>query len=155
MKRFFLVLLVLLAGTAVLSAGPPRPGGASDAPQMIMSLADGAVSIEAPGMSGSMLPGGGVVAQDNDAAVTEDIDLICLWAYKYLAGLLTEDEFTTLVAGRIAVMYMRDQADVTGGMRSLAKKTKEKADRFFLLQELKLGIIRIGRLAPDEFPLLC
>ncbi|MDR1072170.1 MAG: hypothetical protein LBL45_00630, partial [Treponema sp.] len=49
----------------------------------------------------------------------------CLWADQYKAGLLTHDEFKTLVAGRIVVMYMRDQTR-SEGMRSLAEKTRKK-----------------------------
>jgi hypothetical protein len=84
-KKLFLVFLVLLVGIAGVSAAPPRPGGADNAPQLIMSLAD-------------------------TAAFTEAIALICLWFDQYRERLLTENEFKTLVAGRIAVMYMREQA---------------------------------------------
>ena len=154
MKKLFLVFLVLLAGMAGLSAAPPQSGGAGDAPRMIMPLAYSAVSIVAPGMPAPMRPGGGFVAQGNDAAFTQDIELICLWADQYREGLLTEDEFKTLVVGRIAIMYMREQAD-GGGMRALAEKTRERVDRFFLSRELELGIRRVASLSPAGFPLLC
>ncbi|MDR1218647.1 MAG: hypothetical protein LBK73_03445 [Treponema sp.] len=58
----------------------------------------------------------------------EDVELICLWAGQYKAGLLTHDEFKTLVAGRIVVMYMRDQTR-SEGMGALAEKTRKKVDR--------------------------
>jgi hypothetical protein len=138
-KKLFLVFLILLTGMAGLSATPPRPGGADDAPQMIMPLADSTVSTTAPGVSAPMRPGGIFVVQGNDAAFTEAIDLICLWFDQYQEGLLAENDFKTLVAGRIAVMYMRNQAP-DRGMKALAEKTRAKVDRLLLLQELKLGI---------------
>jgi hypothetical protein len=146
-KKLFLVFFVLMAGMAGLSAAPPRPGGADDAPQI--PLTDSIVFIPA-----SMRPGGIFVALGNDAAFTEAIGLICLWVDQYQAGQLTGDELKTLAAGRITVMYMRQQVN-DGGMRPLAEKTRAKVDRFFLSQELKLGIRRVSSLDPAEFPLLC
>jgi hypothetical protein len=112
MKKLFLVLLVLLVGMTGLSASPPQPGGADDAPQVIMPLTDSPVSIAVPGMPAPMWRGGVFVSQD--------IELICLWADQYREGLLTGDEFKTLVSGRITIMDMRDQV---GSMRSLAVLT--------------------------------
>jgi hypothetical protein len=115
MKKPFLVLFVLLAGMAGLSAAPSRQSGADAAPQM---------------------------AQNNDAAFTQATELICLWADQYQKGLLTGDEFKNLVAGRITVLHMRQQVS-DGGMRSLAEKTRAKVDRLLLLWELRLGIRQI------------
>ena len=154
-KKLFLVFLVLLVGMVGLSASPPSPGGADDAPQMVLPLADTAAFAAVPGVPAPVRPGGVfATAQGDDVAFTEAIELICSWFDQYREGLLTENDFKTLVAGRITVMYMREQADGVV-MRALAKKTREKTGRSFLLYELKLGIKRIGSLAPGEFPLLC
>jgi hypothetical protein len=155
-KKLFLVFLVLLVGMTGLSAAPRGEGGAVDAPRIIIPQADIAAFTAVPGIPEPMRPGGVfVMAQGNEAAFTQDLDLICLWSDQYREGLLSRDEFKTLVIGRIAVMYMRDQADVTGGMRALAKKTRGKVERLFLLQELKMGIRKTTSLAPAEFLLLC
>jgi hypothetical protein len=106
-KKLFLVLFVLLAGMAGLSATPPGRAGSDDTPQMVIPL--------------------------------EDVELICLWAAQYRQGLLTQDEFKTLVTGRIVVMYMRDQPR-SEGMRALAEKTRKKVDSLFMYRELYLGI---------------
>jgi hypothetical protein len=100
---------------------------------MIIPQVDSTISIVTSGMPAPMRQGGIFVAQGNDAAFTEAIDLICLWAGQYRAGLLTDNEFKTLVSGRIAVMYMREQVN-NGGMRFLAEKTRAKTDRSFLLR---------------------
>jgi hypothetical protein len=150
-KKLFLVFLVLLVGMAGLSAmPPPRPGGGDVTPQIIIPQADIAISIPVPGeqepISGSYSGINAVfcqpalylsptlfvdfaTAQDNKAAFTEDIELLCSWSEQYREGLLTGNDFKTLVSGRIAVMYMREQA-------------------------LK-GMPRIVSLTPTEFPLLC
>jgi hypothetical protein len=79
----------------------------------------------------------------------EDVGLICLWADRYQAGLLTQDEFKTLVAGRITVMCMRGRQ--TGiGMKALAEKTRKKVDRLFMYRELELGIQRPISAAPTD-----
>jgi hypothetical protein len=154
-KKFFLVLLVLLVGITGLSAAPPGVGGGDNTLQMIIPQADIAVSIAAPVMPAPMRPDEVfVTAQGNEAAFTQDLELICLWAEQYREGLLTQDEFKPLVAGRIAVIRIWEQADY-GGMRAPAEKTREKTDRFFFLRERKLGIRRIGSLTPAQFPLLC
>jgi hypothetical protein len=69
------------------------------------------------------------MAQDNKDAFTQDLELICLWSDQYRQGLLTQDEFKTLVAGRITVMYMRGQA----------------------IEDIQ----RIAILAPAKYPMLC
>jgi hypothetical protein len=119
-KKLFLVFLVMLVGMAGLSAAPPGEGWADDAPQVVMPQAD-------------------------SAAFTQAVDLICLWADQYRQGLLTQDEFKVLVAGRIAIAS-RDYSAIsrlktgTGGMKSLAEKTRQKVDRLFMYRERELGI---------------
>jgi hypothetical protein len=108
-KKLFLVFLVLLVGIAGLSAAPPRPGGADNVPQMIIPRVDSTVSIAPPGMPEPMRSGGIFVAQGKKTAFTETTAVICLWFDQYREGLLTGDEFKTLVAGRIAVIYMIEQ----------------------------------------------
>jgi hypothetical protein len=107
-KKLFLVLLVLLAGAAGLSAVPLRPGGGDATPQIIISQADITVSITAPVVQASMRPVG-IFVTAYETAFTHDLELICLWADQYQEGLLTVDEFKTLVVGRIAVMHMKAQ----------------------------------------------
>jgi hypothetical protein len=107
-----------------------------------------------PGAPALELPGHGVgceaVIPDTVLAVAslEAVELICLWADQCQAGLLTQDEFKTLVAGRIAGMYMRHPTR-SEGMYALAKKTREKVDRLFMRRELELGIQRPINVAPD------
>jgi hypothetical protein len=162
-KKLFLVFLVLPVGMAGLSAAPPGSDGVNDTPQVVMPQAVSiAVSeIQAP-ISGSCIRINTVFCQpalsfspilfvdfitapDNTTAFTEDIELICLWADQYRQGLLTQDEFKTLVAGRI-VIAARDYSVIsrlktdTNGMRSLAEKTRIKVDRLFMYRELQLGI---------------
>jgi hypothetical protein len=100
------------------------------------------------------LGGGFVTAQGNEAAFTEDIELLCLWADQSREGLLTQDEFKTLVAGRIGVLFMRDQVGIDG-MKSLVEETRKKVDRLFMYRELEMGIQGPTSLALAEFPLLC
>ncbi|MDR0723480.1 MAG: hypothetical protein LBF75_11965 [Treponema sp.] len=38
---------------------------------------------------------------------TQAVELICLWSDQYRQGLLTQDEFKTLVAGRIVITIIR------------------------------------------------
>jgi hypothetical protein len=152
-KKFFLVFLVLLAGMAGLSAAPLRPGGGNDAPLMVMPQGDMAVSIAASGVPAPMRPGG-VFVSAQESAFTQDLELICLWFEQYREGLLTADEFKTLAAGRVAVMYMRDQAGIER-MRSLAEKMRQKADPLFMYRELDLGIQMPISLALAGFSLLC
>jgi hypothetical protein len=129
-KKLFLVFLVLLVGMAGLSAVPLRPGGGDETPQSVIPQVDITVSIPAPEMPAPMwLTVGFITAQADEAAFTEDIELLCSWSEQYREGLLTGNDFKTLVSGRIAVMYMREQA-------------------------LK-GIRRIASLAPPEYSLLC
>jgi hypothetical protein len=129
-KKLFLVFLVLLVGMAGLSAAPLRPGGGDITPQIVIPQADITISIPAPEMPAPMwLTVGFITAQDDGAAFTEDIELLCLWSEQYREGLLTGNDFKTLVSGRIAVMYMREQA--------------------------LNGIQRVVSLAPTQFPLLC
>jgi hypothetical protein len=84
------------------------------------------------------------------------VDLICRWADQYRQGL----EFKTLVAGRIAIA-VHDYSAIsrlktdTGGMKSLAEKTRQKVDRLLMYRELQLGIHGPTSLAPAGFPLLC
>jgi hypothetical protein len=70
----------------------------------------------------------------------EAVELICLWADQYQAGLLTQDEFKVLVAGRITVMCMGYVHEQPSGMYALAKETRKKMDLLFLYRELELGI---------------
>jgi hypothetical protein len=130
-KKLFLVFLVLLVGMAGLSAmPPPRPGGGDVTPQIVIPQVNITVSIPAPEMPAPMwLTVGFITAQADESAFTEDIELLCSWSEQYREGLLTGNDFKTLVSGRIAVMYLREQA-------------------------LK-RIHRIVSLAPTEFPLLC
>jgi hypothetical protein len=128
-KKLFLVLLVLLAGISGLSAAPLRPGGGDDTPLVVIPQ-EGAAAFTAPGMPAPMRPAMIFVrAQDHEAAFTQAVDLIRLWSDQYRQGLLTQNEFKTLVAGRIMVMYMRGQA----------------------INDIQ----RIAALAPIGFPLLC
>jgi hypothetical protein len=75
----------------------------------------------------------------------EDVELICLWADQYRQGLLTQDEFKLLIAGRLTIMCMRGQVK-SEGMKTLAEKTRKKVDRLFLYRELELGIQHPGSL---------
>jgi hypothetical protein len=171
-KKLFLVFLVLLVGMAGLSAAPPKSGGINNTPQMVMPQAVSiAVSEKQEPISGScfrintvfcqptlslspILFVDFITAPDNTTAFTEDIELICLWADQYRQGLLTQDEFKVLVAGRIGVLFMRDQVGIEG-MKSLAEETRKKVDRLFMYRELELGIQGPTSLALVEFPLLC
>jgi hypothetical protein len=137
-KKLFLVFLVMLVGMAGLSAAPPGEGWADDAPQVVVPQADSTASIRAPGMP--LLPGGGF-------DMAQAVELICQRSDQYRQGLLTQDEFKVLVADRVTVMYMKNQAGI-GGMKPLAEKTKQKADRFFMYRELRLGIHRPASLVP-------
>jgi hypothetical protein len=123
-KKLFLVFLVLLVGMSGLSAAPPGDSGVDDTPQ--------------------------IVAQADSAAVTQAVDLICLWAHRYRQGQLTQDQFMILVAGRIDIL----KTDANG-MKFLAEKTRQKVDRLLMYRELQLGIRGPTSLAPDGFPLLC
>jgi hypothetical protein len=111
-----------------------------------------------PGAPALELPGYGfheeVVIPNTVLAPLGAVELICLWADQYQAGLLTPDEFKTLVAGRIAVMYMRGPTR-SEGMYSLSAKARAKVDRFFMRRELELGIQRPINVAPDsvDYPL--
>jgi hypothetical protein len=128
-KKLFLVLLVLLVGIIGLSAAPLRPGGGDDAPLIFIPQENMAV-FTAPGMPAPMRPAMTfVIAQDNKATFAQDLELICLWFEQYREGLLTANDFKTLVAGRITVMHMRGQAIE--------------------------GIQRTISLAPAKYPLLC
>ena len=129
MKKLFVLFLCLVAVAGFVSAGAVHPSGVP-APEVLPGYGvgycavtpDTALVAETYGLPDQIL-----IVSD----FTQDIDLICLWSDQYREGLLSRDEFKTLVAGRIAVMYRRDQADKTGGMRALAKKTMEEVDRFF------------------------
>jgi hypothetical protein len=134
-KKLFLVFLVLLAGVAGLSAAPLRPGGGNDAPLMVMPQEDMAVSIAASGIPVLMQPGG-VFSMVQESAFTRDLELICLWADQYREGLLTREEFETLVAGRIR--YLFSMFPVQDKCRNLSTTLQ-----------------RIGSLAPAGYPLLC
>jgi hypothetical protein len=114
-KKLFLVFCVLLAGMTGLSAAPLRPGGGNDAPLMVIPQVDITLSIAAP-----VTPAMTFVIV-HESAVAQDLELICLWFGQYQEGLLTADEFTTLVAGRAAVMYMREQT--TEAIRRIASLT--------------------------------
>jgi hypothetical protein len=117
MKKLLFLFLCLAAVAGFVSAGDIHPPGA----------------LEMPGL------GCEAVAPDTVLAPLGAVELICLWADQYQAGLLTQDEFKTLVTGRIAVMRMRDQTR-SEGMYSLAEKTRKKVDRLFMCRELELGI---------------
>jgi hypothetical protein len=129
-KKLFLVFLVLLVGMSGLSAAPLGSGGVNDTPQVVMPQEDIFASIGAPGVQTPMRPGWGfAMAQDNKTAFIQDMELIDLWFGQYQEGLLAANDFKTLVADRIAVMYMRGQTIEV--------------------------IQRIASVAPVEFPLLC
>jgi hypothetical protein len=150
-KKLFLVFLVLLVGMSGLSAAPPGDGRADITPQT--PHADSAASIGAPGVWMPLLPGGGF-------DMAQAVELICQWSDQYRQGLLTQDEFKVLVAGRIAIAA-RDYSAIsrlktdTNGMRSLAEETRIKVDRRFMYRELELGIRGPTSLAPADFPRLC
>ena len=75
-KKLFLVLLVGMTG---LSAAPPGEGGGDNTLQMITLRVDITASIAAPVMEAPMRPGGFfATSQGNDAAFTQDLDLMCL-----------------------------------------------------------------------------
>jgi hypothetical protein len=120
---FLFVCLAAVAGFAV--ADDYRPPGAP-----ALELSGYGVGCEA-------------VAPDTVLAPLGAAELICLWADQYQAGLLTQDEFKTLVSGRITVMRMKDQTR-SEGMYFLAKKTRTKVDRLFMRRELELGIQHPG-----------
>jgi hypothetical protein len=172
-KKLFLVFLVLLVGMAGLSAAPPGSDGVNDTLQVVMPQAVSiAVSeIQAP-ISGSyfrintvfyqptlslspILFVDFITAPDDATAFTEDIELLCLWGEQYQEGLLTANDFKTLVADRIAIVA-HDYSAIsrlkinTGSMRSLAEKTRIKVDRLFMYRELQLGIHGPTSLAPVE-----
>jgi hypothetical protein len=134
-KKLFLVFFVLLVGMAGLSAAPSREGGVNDTPQAVIPQADSTASIRAPGVWMPLLPGGGF-------DMAQAVDLICLWSDQYREGLLTQDEFKVLVAGRIDVLKMGAL-----GMRALAEETRIKVNRRFMYREWELGIQ-----PPDGFP---
>ena len=140
-KNSFLFFLVLLGGMTGLSAVSSEEGGGDNTPQMIIPQVDITVSIATSVMPAPMRPG--VVSvmanKNNKAAFTQDIELICLWFDQYREGLLTANDFKTLVAGRITVLYMKEQIlrgivaaktaypiDRTGGMRIRAAETRKK-----------------------------
>jgi hypothetical protein len=91
MKKLLFLFLCLAVVAGFVSAGDIHPPGALE------------------------LPGYGfheaAVTPDTVLAPLETAELICLWADQYQAGLLSYDEFKTLVAGRITVMRMRDQTE--------------------------------------------
>jgi hypothetical protein len=130
MKKFFSFAVILLLGAGLfgLPAIPLHPGG--DAPGLIMAEADipevkPAASTEAVFLSDgqvSYLPG-------NEAFYGKSARLICGWFEQYQAGLLSPEEFMTLINGRITVMYMRGQA----------------------IEDIQ----RITSLAPAKYPLRC
>jgi hypothetical protein len=146
-KKLFLVFLVLLVGMSGLSAAPPGSGGVNDTPQVVMPQAVSiAVSEIQEPISGSwywinavfcqptlslspILVVDFITAPEDATAFIQDMELIDLWFGQYQEGLLAANDFKTLVAGRIAVMYMRGQTIEV--------------------------IRRIASLAPAEFPLLC
>jgi hypothetical protein len=128
-KKLFLVLLVLLAGIAGLSAAPPRPGGGDDTPLIVIPQ-ENTAAFTAPGMPAPVRPAMAfAIARGHEAAFARAVDLICLWPERYREGLLSANGFKALVAGRITVMYMRGQAIE--------------------------AIQRIAAMAPVGFPLLC
>jgi hypothetical protein len=136
MKKLFVLFLCLAAAVGFIWAGAVRPPG-------IPELLGYGAGCEA-------------VTPDTVLAVAslEAAELICLWADQYQAGLLTQDEFKTLVAGRITVMCMSGRQ--TGiGMKALAEKTRKKVDRLFMYRELELGIQRPISVAPAgvDYPL--
>jgi hypothetical protein len=138
MKKLLLLFLCMAAVAGFVWANDYRPPGAP--------------ALEMPGY------GVGYEAVTPDTVLTmaslEAVELICLWADQYRAGLLTQDEFKALVAGRITVMCMRGRQ--TGvGMYSLAEKTRTKVDHHFMRRELELGIQRPINVAPDgvDYPL--
>jgi hypothetical protein len=160
-KKLFLVFLVLLVGMSGLSAAPPGQGGVNDTPQVVMPpgeqepISGSCFGINAvicqPTLSLSpILFVDFITAMDNVTAFTEDIELLCQWSDQYRRGLLTQNEFKVLVAGRIDVLKMSAL-----GMRSLAEETRIKVDRRFMYRELQLGIQGPTSLATVEFPFLC
>jgi hypothetical protein len=101
-----------------------------------------------------------VIIQNHEAAFTQAVDLICLWSDQYRQGLLTQDEFKTLVTGRI-IITLRDCLTISHlkagaeSMRFLAEKTKKNVDRFFMYRERELGIQGPISLAQAPYPLFC
>jgi hypothetical protein len=160
-KKLFLVLLVLLVGIAGLSAVPLRPGGSDDAPLIFTPQEDTAIAFRAPGTPAPMWPAMTLVmARDHEAAFARAVELIGLWSDQHRQGLLTRDEFKTLVTGRI-IITLRDYSTTSylkadmGSMRFLAEKTRKNVDRLLMYRELELVIKRPISLAPVEYPLLC
>jgi hypothetical protein len=128
-KKLFLVLLALLVGMSGLSAAPPGEGGVDSTlwigiPQVNIALWD-----VAPGIPAPIRPGGVLTATLNKTPVTQDLKLICLWLGQYQEGRLAANDFKTLAAGRITVMYVSGQT----------------------IEAMQL----IASLAPVEYPLLC
>jgi hypothetical protein len=89
--------------------------------------------------------------------MAQAVELICLWSDQYREGLLTQDEFKVLVAGRIAIT-VHDYSAIsrlktgTNGMRALAEETRIKVDRHFMYREVELGIRGPASLVLVGFP---
>jgi hypothetical protein len=119
-KKLFLVFLVMLAGMAGLSAAPPGEGGSDGTPQAVMFQEGSAAFITAPGVRMPQLSDGVfAMALDNKAAFIQ-----------YQERFLTVNDFKPL------------------GMRALAEKTRQRADRLFMYRELQLGIHGPASLVP-------
>ena len=95
-KKLFLVLLVGMTG---LSAAPPGEGGGDNTLQMITLRVDITASIAAPVMEAPMRPGGFfATSQGNDAAFTQDLDLMCLLHKKVITVLCSLYAQLTLIS---------------------------------------------------------
>jgi hypothetical protein len=158
MKKLFSFMLILLLGAGLfgLPAIPLHPGG-DNAPLIFMPQ-ENMATFTAPGTPAPMrLTMTFAMDQKHEAAFAQAVDLICLWSDQYRQGLLTQDEFKTLVAGRIVIAF-RDYFAIshlkagTEGMRSLAKKTRTNVDRLLIYRELELGIQRPTSLTPGGEP---
>jgi hypothetical protein len=136
MKNFFLVFLILMAAGLGLSADPINPGD-TETIQRFASPRNGATVTETPLhvrewfqkaairfsiRQASQAP----LYTENIEFLDESVRLICLWGNQYLSGQLTEQDFQTLVAGRIGVLYMR-KLRIKGLLVSMAP------DRFCML----------------------
>jgi hypothetical protein len=124
-KKLFLTFLILMVGLVGISAIPNRPGGGYEAPQSILPQDGVRLSTAVPVIPLGMRARTKETAKKVDRALwlishglslryvenaeflDESVQLITVWTLRYLSGQLSEDDFKTLVAGRMDVMKMR------------------------------------------------
>jgi hypothetical protein len=114
MKKFFLVLLILLAGISGLSAAPLHPGGGNDTPlhETAFTQAVDLICLWSD--------------QYRQGLLTQD-------EFRTLAT----GRIALAVRDYLAISHLKAGAE---SMRSLAEKTRKNVDRFFIYRERELGI---------------